>query len=245
MKLEPTKKLKNELCTIVTSLGLDHTRFKWGEIASNFNTHSEWDDTLGGYHEVPEMAECLGMDIDGETYFFSVDKQHGGNYCSSMRPAIEAGANVKTDSFSTFKIYFSEWVSLVKYEFEEPDYWSLPFLERGSFTDSDFSDETKFTVTERAEIILAIDDIKQQLKALTNFGEERSKHVDQNFDYLKRKLETMSKFDWKNNALGILLHIAAASWLAPYADNFKVIISREAGIYLLKAIGWARESLLK
>ena len=245
MKFEPTTKLKNELCTIVTSLGLDHTRFKWGEITSSFNTHSEWADMLGGYHEVPEMAECLGIDIDGETYFFSVDKQHGGNYCSSMRPAIEAGANVKTDSLSTFKIYFSEWVSIIKYELEVPDLWSLPFVKGEAYAETDLHDKGHFTQVEREQLSLALDDIKRQLKELANFGEERNAKIEENFDYLKRKLETMSKFDWKNNALGILLHIAAASWLAPYADDFKVIISREAGLYLLKAIGWARETLLK
>jgi hypothetical protein len=240
---ELTKKFKNELRDIIKLNGLNPDVFIWEVTGSDFNTVTV-EDRYGPLTTRLELdsVNSLAIKIDDQPYFFTFDRQHTGKYCSSMRPALEKGDKIKTDSLPIFLNHFAEWLSIIKYELEEPDLWKFPFAKFIETSTVEFHDDAPFSVPDQEKLKGALDGIQRQLKDIADFGEQRHALIEERFDYLKRKLETSSKIDWKNMAVGILMHIFAEPWLASFAEQFKTIAMQKSGAIFWKTVGWLTQS---
>jgi hypothetical protein len=222
MRIELTKKFKNEIHGIIADNGLNPDLFQWEVTGSDFNTHTV-EDPYGPLtsRQEPDTVNSLAIKIDHQPYFFTFDQQHAGKYCTSMRPAIEKGDKVRVDTRPLLLHCFEEWLSIIKYELEEPDLWKTPFAELGNY-DSSESYDTPFTEPETEQIKAALKDIKQKFVAKVELKPEPLAKLEKDFARLEQKLdEHMSKVDFKNILVGTIFHIFIAPWIAPYADVFK------------------------
>ena len=226
--LELTTAQRNQIYKIIEQNGFDPKKtFSWGKTQSKFNSvHSQ-------YGENPDKAEALFVSAGGKTYSFTFEQSNFHKFAASVRPALDGENYVGSDLWLSFLTYFAQWLSVIRTEIEEPDLWTTAFANVAVTGPESYSDKTAFSESESRQIKGVLKDIQRRLEALPNFDSERVAKLEQAFGYLEEKLDNhVSKFDFKNIFVGILLHIYIAPWLSPFADQFRDAVMLCVGPHL-------------
>jgi hypothetical protein len=232
--LELTKLQKNQIFEIIRQNDLDPARFKWGFLPSAWNTIRVGPDNLRmveGY--VPDNAETLYIRVDKKDFHFTFEQGLTTRFGANSRPRLDGMVSLASHTWEGLLSFFAQWISIIKYEISEPDLWTTSFVELDHSQAQNFNDEITFSLAESKQIKVLLEGIQRKLEALPDFGPDRTAKLEEAIVYLEKKLdEHVSKTDWKNIFVGTIFHIFLASWLAPFADQFKDVVMQAIAPYL-------------
>lgn len=116
------------------------------------------------------------------------------------------------DVFDVFK----SWITLHINEFLEdkyaPDLWYE--YNKGNkslnFNEIDFENHESFNLEEKAQVKMAINELKLLIHKHIGTSKEEQKLVEKRLDYLIETLNRLNKFDWKSVAISTLMSISIA-----------------------------------
>lgn len=109
---------------------------------------------------------------------------------------------------------FEEWINehILEYEEDqfEPDLWSEYHegQQNVDINQIDFNDKSNFTIAERKQISLAINEVKFLIEKNFKPLEKQLILINERLDYLAESAQNLNKFDWKSLLFSTILGIA-------------------------------------
>lgn len=117
-------------------------------------------------------------------------------------------------NFDNVESAFYNWLyeSVKEYEEDqfEPDLWAD--YENGQSSvdigQIDFNDKSSFSIIERKQVQLAINEVKYLIEKYFSPVEEQLKLINERLEYLTESTENLNKFDWKSLLFSTIIGIA-------------------------------------
>ncbi len=147
-------------------------------------------------------------------------------FSGSAWPELNGQQGYTTNTWQAVLTDFGFWLSLVRYELEEPDLWNTALSQAQG--DADERDR-RFTKPEIQQITLALDNVKKKLEALPGFDAIRAKKLEAKIDYLVEKAKEQTINEWRVLYVGTVVTIYAEPWLKPFAEQFKDAVTHLVG----------------
>jgi hypothetical protein len=196
------KKYKNQLFNQIKELGLTPDDFSLVELPENpYNTIVKYKDTpfyfsLTNSQDSYDAFECFYIQYAPEFPDSQIFPDRGYVLFSSI---LEK---------------FIFWVKNHIKEFEsdefEPDLWSE--YKNGNttlnFNEIDFNDKNLFSIHERKQISMGINELKLLINKNFETTTEEQKLVGERLEYLIESTKKLNKFDWKSLVLSTVIGIA-------------------------------------
>jgi hypothetical protein len=114
--------------------------------------------------------------------------------------------------FDGFKGWLKDHVEEYIEDVHTPDLWSE--YNKGnktlSFREIEFENQANFSLDEKAQIKLAINDLKLLIHKSLETSEEEQILVNDRLDYLIDAVNRLNKFDWKSIAISTIMSISIA-----------------------------------
>jgi hypothetical protein len=219
--LQLTKRDRNEIFTWVKNSGLNPSLFSWEIHPSNFvQVYEEsFYQAVSGYR--PDGAEALVATYNEQKFSFTFERDGQGKFYAEAHPHIKLGHGINSNAWEGLLRAFGEWLEVVKYELEEPDFWKdLKPNTPLTTTPHNFSSDDHF---DSKEIVFLKDKLRQIENHIINTNDLAPKSIQvvkQTFIYLQGKAETSTKIDWKNIFVGTLVSML----LSLAVDNASEIV---------------------
>lgn len=209
---------KNALYALIEEAGLQPSMFEYHE-----------DPLLGA-----DSTVVLGITIryrSNQDYSFNFEDTDDGYswFCSvDYFPSVTHQFKLCTD-FLESKIYFNEWLQLLKVELESVDRWQQmeSVLSEGGADFSSFGAVAYFSVAELRELESRLNSLKSQL-AETGLQQEQLKTLTSRIDHLYEMGDRLTKKDWVNMLIG-----SVVSWIV--AQGLEADLTRQIWT-LIKAL---------
>lgn len=196
------KRQEKELAELIEYYGLEKTDFKVENLKSNEYKSEEYKRLL-----------YLGTD-----YFFSI---HDGDYSGNFNVGFSPNDNDMIGSFVNLdwkwvKNKFAFWLENLKEEMLVKDIWTTISENKGLF-ETQFGDDENFTKDEIRLLEINLDDINEKVQKEASIPDEKKKLLTESFEYLKKVAKRVTKLDWVNIAVGLILRLALT------VDNVKFV----------------------
>lgn len=196
------KKYKNELFKQIQELGLTPDNFSLVDLPENPYQ------TIIKYKETP-FYFLLTNPQDSYEEFECQFIQYAPEF-----PITEIFPDRNYAEFNYILDMFIIWVKNHINEFEldefEPDLWSE--YKNGNttlnFNDIDFNDKNLFSIHERKQISMGINELKLLINKNFETTTEEQKLVGERLEYLIESTKKLNKFDWKSLVLSTVIGIA-------------------------------------
>lgn len=196
------KKYKNELFKQIQELGLTPDNFSLVDLPENPYQ------TIIKYKETP-FYFLLTNPQDSYEEFECQFIQYAPEF-----PITEIFPDINYAEFNYILDMFIIWVKNHINEFEldefEPDLWSE--YKNGNttlnFNDIDFNDKNLFSIHERKQISMGINELKLLINKNFETTTEEQKLVGERLEYLIESTKKLNKFDWKSLVLSTVIGIA-------------------------------------
>lgn len=196
------KKYKNELFKQIQELGLTPDNFSLVDLPENpYNTIIKYKETpfyfsLTNSQDSYEEFECQFIQYAPEfpiTQIFPDRNYAQFNYILDM-----------------FIIWVKDHINEFELDEFEPDLWSE--YKNGNttlnFNDIDFNDKNLFSIHEKKQIAMAINELKLLINKNFETTTEEQKLVGERLEYLIESTKKLNKFDWKSLVLSTVIGIA-------------------------------------
>ena len=196
------KKYKNELFKQIQELGLTPDNFSLVDLPENpYHTIIKYKETpfyfsLTNSQDSYEEFECQFIQYAPEfpiTQIFPDRNYAQFNYILDM-----------------FIIWVKDHINEFELDEFEPDLWSE--YKNGNttlnFNDIDFNDKNLFSIHEKKQIAMAINELKLLINKNFETTTEEQKLVGERLEYLIESTKKLNKFDWKSLVLSTVIGIA-------------------------------------
>ncbi len=199
------KSQKNEKFKLNKNEGSDPANFIWTEI------DSFW---LGG----EEVNKIEYIDSD---FFFKFDFRLNENYCSYSPGEARKVDEKYPGSWEGIKDYVSNWLSYLRREIDQPDFWAdiakyqIPV---DSEIKGDVANEP-FTAYQAEQIIESLNNVRAFLHENELVSEEHQTFVKDKLNYLEEAVKRQGRLDWIHTCIGGITTIAVALALSPEQVN--------------------------
>jgi hypothetical protein len=195
------KSQKNEVFELIKASGLDPFNFKWGA-----------EDSL-----LPDGPIVDRLIYINSPYFYQFDVHKGSHY-SFFSPGHQK--NVEhgyPGSWAGQIVYFKNWLSYLKREIEQPDFWAEIERFRPSSEWEIRADLTNelFSVIQTNQIIAGINQIRDYLLQQIATDMEQSKLINERLDYLMASVNRLGRRDWFHTAIGVFTTIMIGLAMSP------------------------------
>lgn len=211
-------KYKNAILRIIEDAGFSRSDFtvsesnQIGEFENHFVSSFK-------YRNSPFIFEVRTSNVS----FEEMDYRYV-QYGPSFEFSIFFPENGYTD-FENIANAFEDWLyeSVKEYEEDqfEPDLWAD--YENGQssvdISQIDFNDKSSFSIIEKKQVQLAINEVKYLIEKQFNPVEEQLKLINERLDYLTQSTENLNKFDWKSLLFSTIIGIATTLTLDTEKGN--------------------------
>lgn len=200
-------KYKNGILKIIEEVGFSPTNFTLSENIQK-GEDEDYNITSFRYKNSPFIFDVR---ISGRS-FEEMDYRY-----VQYGPNFEFTELLPEDSYTDFDSIanaFKSWLYQNVKEYEEdqfePDLWA-DYQNGQSSVDIgqiDFNDKSAFSLNERKQVGLAINEIKYLIEKHFNPVEDQLKLINERLDYLVESSNKLNKFDWKSLLFSTILGIA-------------------------------------
>lgn len=225
MHTQLLKSQKNDTFLIVTDAGLNPTEFEWSEVDTRWKNNGE----------IP-VAQLTHSPTG---YYFSFDR-----YKDSANPRYFPGESVaaevdcgQMDDWQNVAQHLKVWVSVVRREYLEPDFWHLSKSDkRLVVTQIDDIENVPFTLAEQERLSGAINEIREYLLTSFEHTTAQRQFIEARLQHLEDASKRLGRKDWITLAMGTFTNIVVGVALAPEAARE---LLRTAGALLGWVVGSA------
>lgn len=131
-----------------------------------------------------------------EYFSFSINKIRSDQYSLTILPVNDTKGSSLTANWEDTKKRFKNWANQLHKELNTPTGWQS--FQSENFLNAELKElDNAFSETEKEQVKHSIDELKEKVKTL-ELATEKSDIIIEKLSQLSKKVDELSKFDWKS-----------------------------------------------